>query len=446
MPKLFKESEIKKWKDLHDKGWSIKELAKKYHVFGGTITKYIKDYEAKLAAKEAAKAGTVGEEAKSPAGEKANSQEEAVYPASPWKGSKKKSEGGKVAQTGRLDEDERIEAKKSLRFDPDLLKIAEWTVAQGLAKDLSSAIRAWGKDYYYRHSDVLENEGEIMPKTHKGGNDLGKEIDFGDVIKLMKQRVAMETMSTLSGEKGSAINLDKIIALSFLERQNKGDGNTLNPQIQALQAELKALRESQIQQAQMQKFEQMFQNLQNQINAAQNKGGDWKDILALTEKSKAELEKIRADHENRLEQQRAKTEEAKDEANRMRFEHLQEEVKNQMRHAAEAYKWKDEISKKYMDQAMKILDEQYQKGAKAVSGEKTTGELAKDFVTDFVDKIKAPILEPMGQAIAQRMSQPPGLTSQQAQAIQQAQEKYRQRQQQLAAEAELKKSEDLMMD
>jgi len=445
MPKLIKESEIKKWKNLHDKGWSINELAKKFHVFGGTISKYIKEYEAKLAAKEAAKSGTVGETAKSP--EEETQEEE--YPASPWKRGKKKSEGegGKVAQsTGRLDEDERIEAKKSLRFDPDLLKIAEWTVAQGLAKDLSSAIRAWGKDYYYRHSDVLDNpEGDIMPK--KQGNDLGKDIDFSDVIRLMKQRVAMDTMATLAGEKSGGIDINKLIALSFLERQYKGgDGTGVNPQIQALQNEIKSLKDAQMQQAQLQKFESMFQNLQNQIQVmAQNKGGDWKDILALTEKSKADLERIRAEHENRLEQQRAKTEAAREEANKIRFEQLQNEVKNQMQHAAEAYKWKDEISRKYMDQAMKILDEQYKRGAKEVAGEKSTAELAKDFVTDFVEKIRTPILEPMGKAMAHKIAQQPqGLTPQQQAVIKEAQERYKQKQQQLVKEAELKRSEDLM--
>jgi len=447
VPKVYTDDDVKKWIAMRDKGYPLKEISKKHRVFGGTVLKKIKEYEEKLAMKEAAKKGTVGEEAKSPAGEKLGkeeaSQEEELPPyirKTPPR-IKKKSEGDKVAEPRRLEDDERIEAKKSLRFDPDLLKIAEWMVEQGLAKDLSSAVRAWGKDYYYRHSDVLK-ENDIEPKIQKG-NDLGKDIDFSDVIKLMKQRVAMDTMATLSGEKkGDAIDLNKIIALSFLERQYKGgDGNPgTNPQIQALQNEIRELKNSQMQQAQMQKFETMFQNLQAQILAKGKNGGDWKDILALTEKSKADLEKIRAEHEARIEQQRAKTEAAKEEASKIQFEHLREEVKNLLNQTGETHKWKDEITKKYMDQAMTILDEQYKKGAKAVAGEKTTGELAKDFVTDFVDKIKTPILEPMGQALAKRMEQEPqGLNPQQAQVIQEAQEKYKQRQQQLAKEAELKK-------
>lgn len=430
VPKIYTDSDIKNWKAMKDKGYPLKEICSKYKVFGGTVLRKIKEYEEKNTKEETI--STAGEEELPPYVKKTPLV-------------KKKNKGDEMPIPKRLDEDERIEAKKSLRFDPDLLKIAEWTVGQGLAKDLSSAIRAWGKDYYYRHSDIIEDE--MAPKP-KGNEASGKEFDLSEIIRMMKQKVTMQTMADLSDKKSSGnggINLEKIIALSFLDKK---DNPGLNPQIQALQQEIKSLRDSQMQQNQMQKFEAMFQNLQNQINAAaaQNKGGDWKDILALTEKSKADLEKIRTEHEQRMEEQRMKVETAKDETNKFRFDTLQNDVKNQIGQVAEAYKWKDDLSKKYMEQAMKLLDDQYLKGAKAISGEKSTGQLAKDFVSDFIGQIKGPILEPMGRAMAEKMSAPtPGFTPQQFQAIQDAQKKFHQ-QQQLAKEAVLKKSNDLMMD
>ena len=186
------------------------------------------------------------------------------------------------------------------------------------------------------------------------------DMDFGSIIRMMKQKVAMQTMATMSNEKGGSDGLDmnKLIALSFLERQYKGKeavNNGVNPQIEALQTELRSLRDSQIQQAQMQKFETMFTNLQNQITAqSQNKNdGGWKEIMALTEKTKVEVEKIRTDHEGRLEEQRAKAEAAKDETSKFRYESLQKEVHGQIAQAAESNKWKQDLTDKYMTQAMK---------------------------------------------------------------------------------------------
>ena len=76
-----------------------------------------------------------------------------------------------------------------------------------------------------------------------------------------------------------------------------------------------------------------------------------------------------------------------------------------------------------------------------------------EFVTDFIGQIQKPLLEPMGKALADRMATPPppapSLTPQQAEVIQQAQEKFKQSQQQqqdLVDGVELKKSPYDAMD
>lgn len=156
----YTEDDVKKWVAMRDKGYSLKAIARKYRAFWGTVSKKIKAYEANLATEEAEEPSTVGEEA-SPAGEEEDSL---LY-----------------------------EVEETLSFDP-----WERSSKRRLEKEFSNSIRA-------------------MPQ--KRGNDLEKDFDFSDLIKLKKQLMIINILTDSPNEgKGSGIDLNKIITLSFFEK------------------------------------------------------------------------------------------------------------------------------------------------------------------------------------------------------------------------------------
>jgi len=153
---LYTEDDVKKWIAMRNKGYSLKAIARKYHAFWGTVSKRIKAYEARLALEEAEEPITVREEA-SPAG-----KDSLLY-----------------------------KVEEPLPFDP-----WERSSKRRLEKEFSNSIRA-------------------MPQKRE--NDLKKDID--DIIKIMKQKMVMDTLATLSNKrKSNNIDLDKIITLSFFKR------------------------------------------------------------------------------------------------------------------------------------------------------------------------------------------------------------------------------------
>jgi hypothetical protein len=298
-----------------------------------------------------------------------------------------------------------IYSYKTIKMGGDLLYLAEQLVNAGLASNLADLMRKALITYgginnikYLTKGDTMDKETleilrgndnplsaamayKILSDSSNNSNNNGS-----DMINILLLTQLMNKQ-----EKAQS-NSDNLLPVIMMMNQNKHESNNNNELIATLLL------------AAMNKPQEKSIDPATLIALAQNKSGiEAKDLINLMGNMTKDkdnvsqilvaLEKIRADRDKEIAKSKEEVQRIRDEAIRKEIMELRNMVSNE----------DSTLGKKLRSKLDKMMEGKFEEAIKNASGEKSGIDTAKDVIMDAIDKIKEPLLDPLGKAVAENI-------------------------------------------
>lgn len=266
---------------------------------------------------------------------------------------------------------------KGFKINADQMALAQLLINSGVANDFTGLFE---KGLY-----VLAHGGN-NPKL--GGGNMNEEDNFNlnkEMKKLLEQMQMKQAMEMIKGKEDSGgFDMNKLMNMFVMQNlmKNLGGGgeDKLNKEVESLKSQL-----------QQQQLMNQFTAQINELKKSSNKNNGTTDLIIA-------LEKIRADGEK-------KTKEIEGKLNRERENHLQEkigELKESIQSSGNSgNQFERAITEKIQGKVLEKFDTGELFGAKQ---EKDTGQVAQELIGGVIDKIKEPLLAPLGQGLKERIA------------------------------------------
>lgn len=292
-------------------------------------------------------------------------------------------------------------------LNPETLALAQLLVQSGRAKDLADLFKKsiyhmayieGGNKMVDQNQSPKETLDEIQSReiidaylVKLKGKDSTKEPEEDDIEKLEKQMTKQMRIRQMDRMmKGDSFDFKDLLAWQMFQGSfggKKNDGEHADGIKQEL-AELKRKMETQ-------DLINQFQRRLEGIESKKDDGNSFKDFVIALEKMRGESDKKVKEFEMKLQEERSI--QLKD--NMDRFER---EVKEQLNNKLRSSGFDDQLQSKIKEQLLGNLDF---KKLFSDGKEKTSSQAAQELISGVIDKVKEPLLAPMGQALAARIAQ-----------------------------------------
>jgi hypothetical protein len=301
------------------------------------------------------------------------------------------------------------EAIFATQFNPETLSKIQMLLTAGVASDTSDLIRkAIDNMVLLKLGGIKMNnpEGKSLKETLEDLDEkrlLETEIKRRELeLENLRENLRKQSKPKKEEKEEEDLdklekNLDKLLRREMLLAQiEKLKGKSNNPEIEMLRQQIAQLQ-----------TDKRYDELLRAIDRQQQETAELKRLFLEREAQKAgttqtdlitQMTKIFADRDKDLQALRAEVEKARQEA-------LQTQVSSKLEKLEERLlQLGNRSSVSGLAEDIKAVKEI----AKEFSGksEKTGGELAKDLIESTIEKIKEPILAPIGQALAEKARQP----------------------------------------
>jgi len=323
-------------------------------------------------------------------------------------------------------------ARLSIQLSPEAQQVFNEIMKSEGIKDRSLAMDKIVMDYGEK---VKKIKPALLIKTKEGISELETRDEplieesprksirelIGTISDQMQLRTLAKTLNEM--EKEGKVDLDKLIYLTIVDRMvnrtdsEKGGYSDLMPLflfkmlpnnsdqqqqlvIQTLKEEIKELKQAlktknespeikELAKAiETLKEDKKWSEIKDLIKTALEKKEGPSDVVKII----TELEKIRQQGQKDVEAARAELAKFKDKL-------LMEELKEIRKKIASD----ESLSKKMREKIDEVLVKNFEKAMKQVGGEKSGAELAKDLIESTVEKIKEPVLAPLGKSLAEKI-------------------------------------------
>jgi len=431
--KLVTKPLYEKIKKLRADNYSWDAIGAKFGMQGKTASDGFNEFLEKEQREEKKEEATLGVEEEHPP--LPEEPEKAVVKSKPAKGvgGKKMAEG-----TGQRE----MSVKFDARMDPTTYSVADQLVKQGIAENQSDAVRKSLRLLY-----AVSNPGQVQ-SMGEGTQALAEKVQsqkgLGDILNMKKQMYELQQLDNALGKKedGMGIDMGKILQYQMIQnlmrpsKQNDGNGSQyqmLASQIKDMQSTFQQqIKEFTVNNQHKQEINEMKTALQQQMDRQQqaikeattNKGFDIEKFLTLTntanekqlaliQGARTKEEEIKAQSNEQLAHMNSKLEDVKQKMQEQQLEFMKNEMEKirndmhkDMQGAAMTKSMRDKVDGLLLKNFDKALDHQ--------EGGKSKDQLITDLIGSTMDKIKEPILAPLGQAMAQRAMQMPSQVAPQA--------------------------------
>ncbi len=300
----------------------------------------------------------------------------------------------------------RTTTQKVVGFSGRDMNMAEILINSGFAKDFSDLTR---KGMHL--AAALLQTGNITQKGNEMNTNKESLSTEETMEKLLKQDLLRAQVEGMKNKNTSPIELmmmkemygeskkggsDMSQLMMMQMMQNKGNnGSQSNPQIEQMQQQMVKLQE-----------DKRYDDLKNMILMSQNQNKESPTDMMM------KIEQLRGKRESDIEKLRMELETQK---NQMFMRELSD-IRNQMNQGMEDQGFSKTMRDKVDNMMLKNMEFALNGGK-----EKSKGEMAADIISNTIEKIREPILAPIGQAMADKMvnqSEPPNQPQQPSQPIQ----------------------------
>ena len=290
---------------------------------------------------------------------------------------------------------------KGFRLDAQTLALAQLLIKMGVAYNLSDLFEkaiyrmAMGEGVPSKGGGNMSNPKEALTEIQTAEmidayiNKLRKDKDVSDdeLEKLEKQMARQLRLKQLERLiKGGDFDFKDFFILQMLQQNFKGSDSSLKAEIESLKQQLQ-------QQVMINNLIQQFEKRIEDMK--KNNGSDIQQFLLALEKIRAESEKKQKEIEKEL----FKEKERRLEERQKKFE---KEVMEQVQSQLNSSGLDKELSERIKKQILDNLD--LGKIFSGNKGEKNSAEVAKDLINGVVERIKEPLLKPLGQGLAARLA------------------------------------------
>jgi len=357
--------------------------------------------------------------------------------------SKKEEQGGKKMATEATGKKE-LSAKIDVRVDPTTFKVASDLVNAQVAENTSDAVRKGLQVLYaqtFPEKVFGKKDSKILTDNITNKKGLREIIDYKRDLLEMKQLDKALTEGTTE-EEGDGLDINKLFQWKLLQSLIAQPQNNGNNQIQALQQQIKEMQLNFQQQLkdllltsqhkreleeQEKRFNEKMEFLKEALKqATTSKGFDTEKFLALmNDQRERELklltdarqkeEQIKAQKDQALAQTNAQIEQLRNQLHQQQLEFFKNEIQK-LREDMQKELGETSMTKQMRQKVDNVLMKHFERALTSQEGQKSTGQLATDLITTTIDKIKEPVLAPLGQALAKKaMQTPPNIPPEQTQ-------------------------------
>lgn len=290
---------------------------------------------------------------------------------------------------------------KGFRLDAQTLALAQLLIKMGVAYNLSDLFEkaiyrmAMGEGVPPKGGGSMSNPKEALNEIQTAEmidayiDKLRKNKDVSDdeLEKLEKQMARQLRLKQLERLiKGGDFDFKDFFILQMLQQSFKNNDSSLKAEIESLKQQLQ-------QQVMINNLIQQFEKRLEEVK--KNNGSDIQQFLLALEKIRAESEKKQKEIEKEL----FKEKERRLEERQKKFE---KEVMEQIQSKLNSSGLDKELTEKIKRQILENLD--LGKIFSGSKGEKSSAEVAKDLINGVVERIKEPLLKPLGQGLAARLA------------------------------------------
>lgn len=260
-------------------------------------------------------------------------------------------------------------------------------------------------------------EGATPPAAQTPGSLQDLTASMAEQIKFKQMQ---KSLASMEGEGSSAQSpfakimndIAPIFGMKIMQEQlggNKENGSALSYELQRLRDEIRELKsgygrpeDSRVQEMQrkMEKMEndRRYEDLLRTM--AQSQAGKENNGNLLSQLKV--IQDIKGDTEAKLDRARDEYQKTLGEIRDRQIE----ELRRQMEQAKTAASTVSPLTAQIEKSAQELLMDTVGKGFKAAKGERSTGDMAVDMINGVIERIKEPILDPIGQAMALKMAGP----------------------------------------
>jgi hypothetical protein len=282
-----------------------------------------------------------------------------------------------------------------IRLDAEQIHLAQQLINDGLGKNLKEiiqkALQNYGGTYYY-----LKNiKGEKMVDE--------KKITMEDIM------VWRALKEDLSGRQGIDPFIQQLILLNSINRGDSKKDNTIEYILPLILLQQKSNNSQQnyidplllllLSQPKQPSIDPMI------LLILLSQKSDIKDILPLLKPDKSEtvqlltsLEQIRSERDKALKEKDNEIQKIRDQVLLKELDELRRKIDSSLQ--------SEGISQKMREKIDQLILKNFEEAATNIEkkGEKSTGDIAKELIEGTIERIKQPILEPLGQALATRIA------------------------------------------
>jgi len=298
----------------------------------------------------------------------------------------------------------------SVKVPPELYALYKYFKEKGYKGDISQFLVDYAKWGVENKEGVMygiiKKEGDTMPipefklKSEEKEEKKSSKDVFDDLMELVKKQMSIElTMSMIDklskSKKGNDIDINELLKMMLMKEFVSGKKESMDIANAILLTMLKEKRSG------------IDTNTLMVLDKLTNKQSlDPTILMLLASKSKGSNMEETLKWLEKLEAMRAKIEEEREKRRLEELKRLEDNFRHQFEKIAEQVA-AGRITPK--DAAKEILE--YIKVGKELAGEIKTAEsgksnLAADLIKSTIEAIKEPVLKPMGQALATKMTNP----------------------------------------